>query len=64
MNGPPTLNPWPGGEVGIQFDVYAKDPVATLGDWRMPISGPSDLLNEFHQDIPFLPLYTSPPNGT
>jgi RHS repeat-associated protein len=61
MNGPPALDPWPSGEVGIQFDVYAKNPVATGGDWRMPINSPSDLLPEFHKDIPF--TYAAP-DGT
>jgi len=54
MNGFPALDPWPTGETAIQFDVYAKNPAATGGDWRMPISSASDLRFEYQQDATFI----------
>jgi len=61
MNAPPAVNPWPTGEIAISFDVYSKNPAVTRGDWRVPITGPGDLVNSYHKDIPFIdPL---PPAG-
>ena len=53
MNGPPALDPWPTGEIGIQFDVFAKDPAVTRGDYRQPITSPSDLLLTYPGEILF-----------
>ena len=61
MNAPPALDPWPTGETAVSLDVYAKLPSATGGNWRNPISSPSDLGLYYHQDIFFIGGSGTPP---